>query len=732
MQTYTDIEPLFKRLGTAYSKARSKNIAFEKNTKAIFESICKSIVNEEVNLPADGLDKDFNIFDIETDGRKIIDLTKSLGVSMIGIHFRSPAIMIDGGRIYNASSINENNDIENFHDNLLKLYFNLFGRINTFNERIFENFILSSDKKPSIFKVKFNSTKENTLLEFAGISHTVNICPELANSLVPQSLIHAILTPTISIQHFGWYQFIKAQGIKSQLDILVENEWHKILSDNSSIEKWQGLLYFLDSASSPTTAAIWNPITKAHLRKALKFIQGISIYRHFAPSEIVSILSAINNKRDIFGVTIGFNHKETKTEDFITAVVNKVEEFGENIMPQIEVASMDNLISTAKPETVFGEDIWRAIEIDLNGNNADIVIFSKCAEVIENVRGLAFASHEGDGIKFTLYFGRQPSLSRFNEICDFKKEDLVNLKSNFRNFLKSHYSLFQSNLTGLFIDVAYDSQISLVKPLSLLPSITDAKQSSFLEIDSILGSQTEESRLKLITDSDHHLLALEVGMNQMRIFYKGEIYLKWPGGDNYFWSKNHFGEWSDEINLTSLVEKVISFSTIDDDSEKKYVSNSIVKSVLKVSEEKGKGGMFIFGKSTGILLLDGYKSKLNSQQITFWKLRKITQCDTDDLFNMLIPDGATLVNLNSLIIENQIQVIPIEHGKAMDLSSLSSIGGSKGTKHMTGKAISQTQMNKLLVVCISADGPITVFYNGTELLHSNIDKITLIELKDEN
>lgn len=231
--------------------------------------------------------------------------------------------------------------------------------------------------------------------------------------------------------------------------------------------------------------------------------------------------------------------------------------------------------------------------------------------------------------------------------------------------------------------------------------------------------------MKSITDSDHHLLALEVGMNQMKIFYKGGVYLKWPGGDNYSWSKNQFGEWGDEIKLSSLIEKIISFSSIANVSEKTYVSNSIVKTVLKVSGERGKGGMFVFGKATEDYLLDGFKSKLNAQQIAFWKTRKINQCDADDLFNMLIPDGATLINLSSLIIENQIQIVPIENGKAIDLSSLISTGGSKGTKHMTGKAISKAQGNKLLIICISADGPVTVYYCGKELGLTDLNNVEL-------
>lgn len=726
MQTHSEIEPLVKRLGKAYTRAHSSSILFDKNIKAIFESICKSIINKEIYLPSDGLDKDLKKEDIESDRNKFIAITKSLGVSMFTINFRSPDIKNDGGRIYNACSIKENSDIKEFHDLLLNLYFNLFGRINTFNERMFEYFVASSDKNPKFFRVKFNSKKENSLLEIYGNSHTINICPDLANSLVPVSLITQILCPTISIQQFGWYHFIKAQGIKTQLDNLVENEWHKILSEDSSINKWQCLLLFLDLATKPTNPLEWNHITKAHLKKALKFIQGISIYRHFASSEIVSILSIINNEKDIFGVTIGFNNNTINTDEFVKAFSNEIIEFGKNVIPSNNIIrSTDTATHSIKPETVLGSEIWQEIKKDINGNNGDIAMFSKCAEAIEKVKGLAFASHEGDDIKFTLFFGRQPSLSRFNEICGFTQDDLDNLKSNFRNFLKSHYTLFQSNLNGLFLDVVYDSQISLVKPLSILPSITDTKQTGFLELDSIVGNQSDENTLKSITNSDHHLLALEVGMKQMKIFYKGGVYLKWPGGDNYSWSKNLFGEWSDEIKLSSLIEKIILFSSIENESEKKYVSNSIVKTVLKVSGERGKGGMLVFGKASQDYLLDGYKSKLNVQQISFWKKRKINQCDADDLYNMIIPDGATLINLTSLIIENQIQIIPIKNGKAIDLSSLITTGGSKGTRHMTGMAISKAQGNKLLIVCISADGPVTVYYCGNELGLTELNSVEL-------
>jgi DNA integrity scanning protein DisA with diadenylate cyclase activity len=706
----------------------------EDNQRNIFSILVQSVINKvlPINIQNGAFDKGTDLEYVENHITRLLNSMGNCSPSLFGIHLRSK--YITDGRLSVAGAMNPNASPQinqTYHSNLLKTYFAAFDRINTFNDRLFEIFY-SSQTELALYRIRFGGPDTNMLFKEVGIERNIIIPTILARKLLePDTRNHFLFlrnNTAINLET-KWDSQLRAISVLNKLNKAREKVWFEEVANEGGFKKWKPLLRFLDFQNQPNdwnTISEWNLITRMHLKCALRFLQGILLYQEFATQEITTIITRIRDNESALGMTIGVSDTESQSfvktlQDSIADVKNLIVRDRFEIPPRIREQAIT-------PRMIFGNGLWVKLAREQRLN---LELFSACAHLINNIRKLSFEVHEGEDLVFTFYIGKQTALTRFKEIYNFKekeKNDLDFLSTDgsieFNSILKSHYSLFRDNITGVFIDYMDRNQIMIVKPYKVLPKLNhDFEEYTEEEILSI--NEQPHQVFESLSDSIKDFIVLQVGSGRMSIYYNGKFLLGWPDREDYRWWSplEKSATWTSKEELVELFEKC--FAGITGATDKTTAINNLANAVIRCSETPGAGAMIVLEKPEGATVIEGMRSTLNPKKLSIWQGKAIFECSTDDLFNIIIPDGATLIHTGSGIIENQIQVVPIvqkdNRGIAKDLSEIT---GVKGTRHVTAQALSAIN-EKCAVICISVDGPISVFYKGNGISQREINNIVL-------
>lgn len=600
-----------------------------------------------------------------------------------------------------------------YHDALLRVYFEVYGRARTFNELVFDRI---ANGGVSNFTFVFSSSGKDFLKVDDGQNLVqVTICRELRETLLPDDLRRRFLRVNRAASLLGqdgkpeehWHTSLCSEGIIESLAECVENAYCRFGIE--AFPKWKSLFNVL-YPDGKVDGQNWNRAKREILREALKSLQGTCLYQGFATESLTTIAQCFDP--NILGVTVGF--ATGGNQGLVSALEDKlgtihsqtVLAFGAGTDQQSTVGTDDDVWTQAK-EGIFAE------------HNA--LVF-RLRDLAHKLQPLRFAVHEGHPLCFTVYVGKQTVLSRFRYFHEFNATgEPAALDKHLANALKAHYSLFLDGITGVYCDESSKTHFGLVKPLRLRAGSQVSIQARNLD-DNDLERATLETRefFSSLSTQTSGLAVLHVSPGRMEIFFDGKLVLQSSEETDFHWRyvAAATDQWQNN-DLTKLLNNLLRKHEF-----KNLTCNNLAAAIQRVSDAKGQGGLLVIDTACSPPghVLSGMKSRLNPSKLSVWDGGRLFDYSVDGLVQLIIPDGATLICAKSYGVENQVQVIPINQtkkgGVAVDLADREpGKFDTKGTKHRTAKAITDVRKSAT-AICISADGPITVFQNGATFLPS--------------
>jgi hypothetical protein len=689
--------------------------------------------------------------------------------SLVGAHIRSP--MIAKGRL--SAALDCKTNLTNlapwkFHDELLEVYFQIYGRSRTFNEFVFNRLSDEKSINNAMVTIKFSdcSTTNKSFLDiYTDIKQltkrlsveitTINLSQELQDNLLPWKLLERFFEPVPlnedanDRQLTEWYPQLcrfekgKAANIISELAERAEMTYCYYTSDTTqeTRETWEKLIGFIHPKEidlNNETILYWNRRSRSIAKGIIKALQGICLYRYFANGSITTI--AKESKREQSAITIGFNQESSNSQ-----VIDTLQSaFFQPDFTLLLSYNPDN--SKAKsPYNQLDQDIepdqdvstWKKVkESKMYGEQK--AVFDKLIQLYNFLHPLCFSAHEGARLSFTAYISDQIGLSQFRCFHFFSPEDLMSFDKQKSLLIQSHYSLFLDGRTGFFFDKASNESIALVKPLSFFHSQDDHPLN--LEEDSLTAQENTKQHefFAALTKNCANMAVMSIEVGELHVFYQGRLILEYSRRYNF---SLRFLEDNPRSNRDSSREKTSEwkFENIKDlllpwifrklpSSLEPYAHSSayaIATAVRRVSDTPGYGGLMIFA---GTSMLDTMKTSLNDIKLSFWKEKTLYSCSPEQIVSMLIPDGSCLVNLDTFVIENQVYVVPIGDGKLV-ATSPEKLEPGKGTRHRTAQAITNKNIRKLgqkdekvWSICISADGGVSVYSEGEKKTPEDITR----------
>lgn len=640
--------------------------------------------------------------------KKLNDLNLSFNYELAGIHLISSRI--DNGRISQILSA----DNYSYHAELLQLYYDIYGRINTLNERFIE--VFKRKLKSEVTTFKFNFTGSNDICyekDKRNSTIWLNIPNSLRKILFPKSLFPDFYE--CPKEDINWFSYARLQGIIELLNGCIEKGYYHVIR-KYEFQEIKEILKLIDLQKDDyewNSIIDYNSSSNNTLIELLKIFQGAFIYQKFASKSICTTL--IKDNENILGITIGGN--VANSDNFIKVIRNNHKEVLKIV--DKEIYNKDEGLGNLKFKNLKFHYISKVKEIyKINKDTKKILELS--SKISEELRELKNQIHEGHPLRYIIYIADQSIFSKFKIDYSFNTTELKAIKTKDYSKLKpifdSHYSIFQSGFTGLFIDFNNPYQeINIVRPSNMFANKA-LKQTFFEVLENTANAKPSDifiSATKLYKDK---LAIIDFGKGRVSIYMNGLNILNFPDKyENKWWSpSDSITSWSKKENIVKLLKDLFS------KSGKPEIVKSSVKiladSILNISETPGEGSMLVFIKNDGgksEIMLEGYRNTLNAIKLGIWKDKSIFDFTADEFTQLLIPDGACVVNLENLKIENQLQIIPIKDCKAIDTGKKMK-GGSKGTRYNTAMAITKA-IEGSYSICISADGPISVFRNGKQI-----------------
>lgn len=652
--------------------------------------------------------------------KKIDDLNLDFKYKLAGVHLISSRI--DNGRISQIHSA----DNYLYHAELLQLYYNIYGRINTLNERFIE--IFRCERKLNINKATFKFNFVDGKIDYIKKSNFVfeiNIPNSLCPILFPDALSSKFYKCPKGI---SWFSYARSCGIIELLNGYIEEGYYTIIKNYGFLEIKE-LLKFIDlqkDDSEWSSIINYNSSSNNTLIELLKIFQGAFIYQKFASKSICTTLIK-DTFKNILGITVGCDLVDP--DDFHELIRNNEGAVLQIVDSRLFENTLESTNWKIENDTIFKDS---SKVKDIFATNDDTrKILGLTSKISNELRELQNQIHEGHPLRFIVYIADQSIFSKFKIDYSFNTTELNDLKetlnySKLQPILSSHYSIFQSGFTGLFVDFNNPYQeINIVRPLKMFAN-NIIKQTFFEVLENTSNAKPSDIFISATKLYQNKLAIIDFGKRRVIIYMNGLNILNFPDKyENKWWSPlDSTNFW----NIKENIEKLLAYLFRKSVKHENIIVNLspsvkiLADSILNISETPGEGSMLVFIKESGSeskIMLGGYRNTMNARKLGIWKDKSIFDFTTDELTQLLIPDGACVVNLENLEIENQLQIIPIKDCKAIDTGEKMK-GGGKGTRHNTAMAITEA-IEGSYSICISADGPISVFSKGKQI--NNISEL---------
>ncbi|MEB3300674.1 MAG: hypothetical protein VKN56_01755, partial [Cyanobacteriota bacterium] len=631
-----------------------------------------------------------------------------------------------------------------FHQKLLEVYFEIYGRHRTLNEFVFNR--LSSEKKIEHSMLTIEFAEEGSTEDFLIVEErkflkekfektVIRISNTLRQVLLPDTLQKSffekvtkennIVDDSFLVSWLPRLRLIEEQDSEYMINKLsecIEDAYCRYTSQCSEARaQWINLFNYILLPEKRIRGDLkWSRQTRTNAKNILKALQGICLYQYFAKSSITSLAFEVEDEPgNVVGVTLGFNQGHPM--HLLKTLQEVFSDYRNSILLKRKGLSRAPLI---KP--------WNDVVTKESVSEMTAV---KLANLFDQLQQLSFAKHEGASLKFTAYIGNQILMSRFRCISELDPNpkgdgriiEYCNKHSCWHTMIKSHYSLFMDGRTGLFFDEASNDHVALVHPLPFPEE--QRKDELKFNLDDLENSPDELGPAEYFLSLSHKcpkLTIVSVDEGRLVIYYNRKVIVEFsPRTDfklEYLGNKDFIKDWS-FINLKVLLERHIFDELIPDlEPYKKTSIIALAAAICHVSARPGCGGMIIFVNNPSASehpILEGMRTELNDKQISYWREGHLYDHTSQSLVEMMIPDGSMLINLSNLRIENQVFVVPIKEGRVVQGDT--ELG--KGTRHRTARGITSiSHMNKeIWSICISADGGISVYFDGRKIAPNEIN-----------
>lgn len=648
-----------------------------------------------------------------------------------------------------------------YHKNLLQLYFRIFGRINTFNEKIFELFLKRDSKLslPALYAVMFAcddietdnqririQKKELPIEDSISVKvQIIKISPSLEDSLMKKDSVdlrHQLLcNPGAEIKSIIsnddirlWLRCLKRENWVSDREKALISTYYEIIHEDN-VNTWSPVFNFMNfGVASETAEDRWSPETALKLIETLNFLQGILLYKPFSLKWLgtfIPVSSEVNHA--LSAITLGFNKEPDDLNDFkmiLRDASNALTLLSSHAFVT-STAGKEQSVLTVEKE--IGEPLYRKVISGLR----DLGFLPEMDTLLHRLLSIGNrmknAIHEGQKLSFLIYFGKSTTLSHFHEIYTFEpvEQERTNIsveagQKYFANLLKSHYSQLQHVARGIFVDMDHEASYRIVAPImsDLYHQISASPYSKL----KVTGFENRHDLCCWVTYEVPNLGAVVIGEGRVAIYLKGKQVLAWPNHDELkWWSPILIDSWNSEVTLIKLLDKCNNPQSVE---FKEQDIELLAKSCLQISASPKCGAIFLITKSDHLETINRMRVSMNPCKLSWIKKIHIQDLDKDDLFDMAVQDGGTLIQIDTGYVESQQHFVPIKGGKAYNYQDSLDTSNDEdrstyGVRHATACDMSTVLGNKCVVVTISEDGPISVFYCGHRIAPDNIDSIVL-------
>lgn len=512
-----------------------------------------------------------------------------------------------------------------------------------------------------------------------------------------------------------------SRELRDRLAGAVEMVWHEILSEKDSVKIWSELLQeleFVDEAETFASGWSSSPSARAALFDVLRFLQGVSLYEVLAPGGLsTTVVPGLRgNIHEIGAWTIGFPAAAEgvcRTQDQLLPSATELLEgiFSWAKAKEGEVAESPLTLA----QYLGNEELARDLLPQSEDEDKDKVHEPALFEVLKLALRLCHEKHEGMDLHFRFIIGRSVDLARFNEVYMFRKDGKFDEQTEFKNWdedkrarcLKAHYSHLQDPRIGLFFDWERNAYFRFVE-------IVEGQRSTFAQgATSLRDENPERSRASLakkLTSEARDLIVADTGGGRVQVYKGGKLALAWPqDGTTSWWSPKRAKSWNSEEELKSLLDK----TNRDLKGKLNREQIALVADVLLwVSEASGLGcALVLTGENSD---LKKYQVLLNLKKLWWVDEVSLEECGPRDMRNLLVQDGATILNLESRRLTNQIQLVAFKDGSALQPRSENEERWTYGTRHASACDFTEV-VQGCTVITVSADGPISVFRDGKKL-----------------
>lgn len=762
---------------------------------------------------------------LRTAAEKLFSEPKLLATTLAAIHVRAP--WLDDGRatsaatprwrveeliqqvgntnassspyealIANKGDKNDDPFLSAFHERLLQLYFRSHTRLFTLNDRLFENFNQSEELSATTY-TRWDFRFTNSCNRYPRVSeevknHSVK-CYKRKSISVPKKLLDELICFSLgeheqenlreaifsaassesreaaSSESRHFWQDLKSDALDRKLMFAIEMTWHRLANNVDSLEKWIPFFQefkFIRSPQPCSTTSKRSPpfLLSQSLLQALWFLQGVSIYRFFGPSEISTVIFNSKFENVLFGITFG-TFKQSKREcadrlnpALIQGILTEIVSIASGKDPE----SDDSSNGSYNAGTTSGGDLTRVLGLgDVAATTRETMrAFTpplpegRLAHVLRLSQQLVNPVHEQVSLYFRFFLGTATHLARFHELYKFSKREQDDFTFNSRNrepidddkieqeqaelersslvkqalILRAHYSHLQDPSIGIFFEweeriglrivrIAVPRHESGPEPLISLLAL-----SSWREQDS--GRATTAIELTKATED---LFVVDAGGGRIRVYKSGNLFLAWPDVDGRSW-------WSPVVSSTwnshDTLRKFLEVALCNHQDEQACTENGkglhrfakiLSNSLMQVSDSPGLGcALVIYDKEEEDpdVGLNRFLVPLNPKRFQWVDSLALSTASQQEIINTLIQDGATILYRDGYCLRGQQQLVAVELNKNKAYNPhvrkpphSNPDRWTYGTRHASACDITSVEP-RCIVITVSSDGPVRVFRKG--------------------
>jgi DNA integrity scanning protein DisA with diadenylate cyclase activity len=276
--------------------------------------------------------------------------------------------------------------------------------------------------------------------------------------------------------------------------------------------------------------------------------------------------------------------------------------------------------------------------------------------------------------------------------------------------LKAHYSHLQEPGVGLFLEIGERVHPRLVELIDARETeIPSAPIPGVLDEPPLGGRHQAASRATL---QHRNLAVILAGGRRLQMYYGGRCVLEWPDRDTgNWWRPDKKSQWTTPEPLRKLLT-CAKGKVSDTELTSAHIAH-IADALLFISETPGLGCILVVVPDENHI--SPHLTSLNPRAFRWICPLRLVGASRRTIQNMLMQDGATILNIKKAHLTGQQQLVAFSNNRALDARKAIRANPERltyGTRHVSASDITSVLSERCIAITVSADGPISVFARG--------------------